>query len=109
MRKAVTTLLSGALLVVCASMAGAADRYPPGPGGLCPDSLTIMQFQNPAAAPCHPAALDTVWGLRGVIVGFDARASAFGFYIQHRGQTAWAGVDVFTGATNYMGPVPDSP
>jgi FlgD Ig-like domain len=109
MRKSVTTLLASALLVACASMAGAADRYPPGPGGACPDTITLFKFQNPAAAPCHPAALDTVWGLRGVIIGFDARASAFGFYIQHRGLANWAGVDVFTAATNYMGPVPGSP
>ncbi len=109
MRKTATTLLASALLVVCASMAGAADRYPPGPGGVCTDTLSIFQFQNPAAAPCHPAALDTVWGLRGVITGFDARASAYGFYMQDTGFANWAGVDVFTAATNYLGPVPGSP
>jgi len=99
MRKT-TALLLGTALLCFAATAGAANKYPPGPGGTCPDSVKIEKIQNNAAV-CHPAVLDTVLGVGGVIVGFDAKASAFGFYIQHRGVAINAGLDIFTGATNY--------
>ncbi len=97
MRKTASILFGAMMLLGCATLAGAASRFP---NGTCPDSVTIVQIQNPAAT-CHPAVLDTVDGVGGIITGFDAAPSAYGFYIQNRGVSAWAGIDVFTGATNY--------
>ncbi len=91
----------GLLALICAAGVAYATRYPPGPGGTCPDTLTIFKVQNPSAT-CHPATLDTVWGVRGIITGFDAKASAYSFYIQNTfadGAHPWTGADVFTGAT----------
>lgn len=82
-------------------------KYPPGPPyRSCSGTPTIFNLENPDTlqAPCHPATLDTVVGVRGVVIGFDARPSAYGFYIQNTfagGPKAWTGVDVFTGGTNY--------
>jgi len=110
------TITFGIALLACIASPAAAQRYkyPPGPPyRACPDTLTLFDVQqaDTLLAPCHPATLDTVWGVEGVITGFDARASAYGFYMQtvNANTLAWSGVDVFTGATNYNGPVPGTP
>jgi hypothetical protein len=88
-----------------------ADRYPPGPTGACHDSVTLYQIQNPSAT-CHPlnvsgASSDTVYGVGGIVIGFDANASAYAFYIQNNGAasngTPWEAIDVFTEGTNLAG------
>ncbi|HTO92590.1 MAG TPA: T9SS type A sorting domain-containing protein [Candidatus Sulfotelmatobacter sp.] len=112
MKKFATQVLAvAALLVLGATMASAANKYPPGPSyRSCTDSLTIYSIEqtDTTLAPCHPALLDTVLGVRGVIVGFDPRGSAYGFYIQN-GTGPWTGIDIFTGASNYLSSVPSSP
>src|SRR5512132_1357959 len=50
-----------------------AAQYPPGPHGCCPDTLTIINIQNPLALP-HPATGDVVLGVGGVITGFADQA-----------------------------------
>lgn len=102
------TLLTGVLLLTCLASTAMAQRwkYPPGPPyRTCPDTLTIVDVQQPdtTIAPCHPATLDTVWGVKGTITGFDLRASSFAIYIQTNNDLGWNGVNVFTGATNYAG------
>ena len=112
MKKLATQLMGVALLLTLgASLAAAANKYPPGPVyRSCPDSVTLfsVEREDTIAAPCHPATLDTVLGVRGIITGFDPRPVAFGFYIQN-GTGPWTGVDVFTGSTNYLGSVPGTP
>jgi len=115
--RTLTTLLTGILLVgFCATSAQAQRyKYPPGPPyRSCPDSVSLFNVQqaDTTLAPCHPATLDTVWGVRGIITAFDANASAFGFYIQNTyadGPHGWTGADIFTGATNYKSSVPGTP
>jgi hypothetical protein len=107
-RSTATSLLTATLLVASVAPLGAADKYPPGPGGTCPDTLKIFNVQDTGAS-CHPAVLDTVLGVAGIITGFDLRASAYGFYLQNNGFSSWSGIDIFTGATNYNGPVAGSP
>ena len=102
------TLLTGVLLLTCLASTAMAQRYkyPPGPPyRSCPDTLTIVDVQQPDTliAPCHPATLDTVWGVKGTITGFDLRASSFAIYIQTNNSLGWNGINVFTGATNYAG------
>lgn len=113
MRHLAPMLIAVALLGCLAAPASAQRyKYPPGPPyRTCPDTLSIFDVQqaDTVIAPCHPATLDTVWGVRGVITGFDARSSAFGFYAQTAGGGAFTGIDVFTGATNYNGSVPGTP
>jgi hypothetical protein len=100
MRKLATSLLSVALLTCLAIPAFAANKYPPGPGGTCPDTLKLSQIQDVTAA-CHPATLDTVLGIGGIVIGFDAKPSAFAVYFQNTQGGAFSGVQAFTGATNY--------
>lgn len=105
MRRLVTTLLciAGVSLFAGSAMAQV-WKYPPGPPyRTCPDTLNIYDIQqtDTLLAPCAAATLDTVWGVKGVIVGMDTKASAYGFYIQTPGGGPRTGVLVFTGATNY--------
>lgn len=113
MRHLYTAIIGVVLLAGLTSTASAQRyKYPPGPPyRSCPDTLGVFDVQqaDTAIAPCHPATLDTVWGVRGVITGFDARTSAFGFYMQTAGGGDFKGVDVFTGATNYNSSVPGTP
>ena len=103
MKRAAPFLIGLALLSFCASTASARDKYPPGPSYRnCPGLPTIFSVQqtDTTLAPCHPATLDTVNGVAGIITGFDAKASAYGFYIQNRfasGPKGFTGVDIFTG------------
>ncbi|HTK30946.1 MAG TPA: T9SS type A sorting domain-containing protein [Candidatus Saccharimonadaceae bacterium] len=108
MKKFAALLLVSLALTCMAATSFAANKYPPGPGGTCTDTLKISDVENPSAL-CHPATLDTVFGVRGIITGFDAKPSAFGLYIQNTGDPSWAGVDIFTGATNYNASVPGTP
>jgi hypothetical protein len=96
------------VLAVCGANLAQAVQYPPGgpgctPALVCADTLIKVSFiQNPAAAP-HPVAPDTVWGIGGIITGFDTFPTGFAFYIQQSNGGPWTGVDVFTGGTNYVG------
>jgi hypothetical protein len=113
MRRTSAAILAIALLAGFASTASAQRwKYPPGPPyRTCPDTLGVFDVQqsDTTIAPCHPATLDTVLGVRGIITGFDARSSAYGFYMQTAGGGDYTGVDVFTGATNYNASVPGTP
>jgi hypothetical protein len=100
MKRLLTSMLGVAFLACCIVPAHA-TTYPPGPGGLCTDTLTIMQIQNPAAA-CHPTPPDTVYGVKGIITGFDTFTNA-GLYIQNSDGEPWAGIDVFTNNQNFAG------
>src|SRR5258705_1002756 len=90
-------------------------KYPPGPPyRSCPDTLTVFDLQqaDTLLATCHPATLDTVWGVRGIITAFDANATSYAFYIQNTFATSpkpWTGISVLTAGTNYKGPVPGTP
>src|SRR6267378_3954561 len=95
------TRFFGVLLLLCAAVtAQAAAKYPPGPGGTCPDTLTIIKCENTLAA-CHPAILDTVWGVGGIITGFDDKPGAYAVYFQTSGGGQFTGIQAFTGAFNY--------
>lgn len=113
MKRIVTSFLGAALLLtLSATLAGAAYKYPPGPAyRSCPDTLTVFDTQqaDTTIALCHPAVLDTVLGLRGIVTGYDVRASAFAFWVQTAGGGQFTGIQAFTGATNYNGPVAASP
>jgi len=97
-----------AVLAICGANLAHAVQYPPGGPGctpplVCADTLVKVSFiQDPAAAP-HPVAPDTVWGIGGIITGFDTFPTGFAFYIQNSQGGPWTGVDVFTGGTNYVG------
>src|SRR5882724_1265073 len=75
MKRLLSFMFTAALLAGIAGVAGA-TIYPPGPGGTCPDTMTINNLQN-AILACHPAAGDTVYGVRGVVVAVDSIAGAF--------------------------------
>ena len=77
-----------------------AAQYPPGPYGCCPDTLTIINVQNPLATP-HPTTGDVVLGVGGVITGFAAQFRPFGFYMQMTNGLPYSGVGVFTGNVNH--------
>ena len=100
MTKLSTRLFGAAVLMMLAGTAFAA-QYPPGPGATCPDSVTVMRIQN-SLATCHPAIGDTVYGVGGIITGFDAIPTGFGFYIENSDGEVFSGIDVFTHGTNYQ-------
>ncbi len=93
------TRFLGAALLICTASVASATQYPPGPGGAFPDTLTIVNLQNSAAVP-YLAVPDTVYGIEGIITGFDAKPTGFAFYIQDATGNPYTGIDVFTGATN---------
>ena len=103
MRRMFARLALAACLLATAGLAHA-TQYPPGPGGACPDSVTIQQIQN-VLATCNPATGDTVYGVAGIITGFDPIATGFGFYIQNSQGGPFTGIDVFTHGTNFIGPL----
>lgn len=109
MKRFATLFGLGLSMLLCASLAGAA-QYPPGPGGTCTDTLTIIDLQQESPpTTCSPASGDTVMGIKGIVTGFDAVPTAFAFWIQQSGTGPWKGIQVFTGGTNYAQSVPDSP
>jgi hypothetical protein len=100
MHKLFARLALAAAVSVFAAGAASAAQYPPGPTGTCLDSVTIVQIQD-ILATCHPATGDTVFGVGGIITGFDAIPTGFGFYIQNSQGGPFTGIDVFTHGTNY--------
>ena len=98
-------LIAAGLLLVAGT--AFAEQFPPGPGGACPDTLTLfdVRFND---ATCYPASGDTVYGVKGIVTGFDKDFSPFAFYIQVPGGP-WRGAQVFTGSTNYFNSVPGTP
>ena len=98
MNKMLTRFLGAALLICTASVASA-TQYPPGPGGAFPDTLTIRNLQDATASP-FLAVPDTVYGIQGIITGFDPKPTGFALYIQDSSGLPFTGVDVFTGAFN---------
>ncbi len=106
MRKVAGLLAVVALLPLLAGPLAWALRYPPGPGGAWPDTLSISHVQNPSAVP-HPVAPDSVYGVGGIVTGFDPIPSGFAVYLQTScsgsSPNAYTGVDVFTGSFNFGG------
>jgi hypothetical protein len=107
------SLLLGVLLLMCSATAALAVQYPPGTsGGFCvgppfgagcpyPDTLIRISFiQDPGAVP-HPVPPDTVWGIGGIIIGFDPIPTGFAVYVQNSDGNAYGGYDLFTGGTAY--------
>jgi hypothetical protein len=100
MHKLFTRLALVAAVSFLAAGGASAAKYPPGPSGTCLDSVTVVQIQD-ILATCHPATGDTVFGVAGIITGFDAIPTGFGFYIQNSQGGPFTGIDVFTHGTNY--------
>ena len=106
MRGRVIPLFIIALLAVATHASATGTKYPPGPGGSCPDTVTIQQIQDPGAA-CRPPAVgfgiantDTsyVYGVKGVITGIKNNGTSRTFYMQsRRTNQAYTGMDVFNG------------
>jgi len=108
--KRLASLFGTALVAMMFATAAGAAQYPPGPGGTCTDTLTIIDLQQESPpTTCSPASGDTVMGIKGIVTGFDAIPTAYAFWIQLAGTGPWKGVQVFTGGTNYNSSVPDSP
>ncbi len=98
-------VLLGVVLLASSALVARADQYPPGPSyRTCADTLTIYDIQqtDTTLAPCHPALGDSVYGVKGIITGFDAQPTGFAFYIQTSAPSAlpFSGIDVFTGGSN---------
>ncbi len=100
MHKLFTRIAVAAAVALCAAGSASAAIYPPGPDGTCVDSVTIVQIQD-ILAPCHPATGDTVLGVGGIITGFDAIPTGFGFYLQNSQGGPFSGIEVFTHGVNY--------
>ncbi len=99
-RMAARSVLS-ACLASLALVAGAlAATYPPGPGNCCPDTLTIINLQNPAAIP-HPGQGDVVLGVGGIVTAFNQHQAPFGFYMQMSNGLPYSGVGAFTGNVDH--------
>lgn len=99
MKKMLMSMLGVAALLACTASASLAKQYPPGPGGAFPDTLSIVNVQSAAAVPTL-ATPDTVYGVGGIITGFDAKSSGYGFYMQLSNGVQNSGIDVFTGSYN---------
>ncbi|MBI5168549.1 MAG: T9SS type A sorting domain-containing protein [Candidatus Eisenbacteria bacterium] len=99
MTKLFTRLIMGVAAFLCIAGIASAAQYPPGPGGAFPDTLKIENLQNSAAVP-FPATADTVYGISGIITGFDAKATGYAFYIQSSTGAKFTGIDIFTGSFN---------
>ncbi len=103
-RSALFTLISGAVIGLLAGLVGSAAAqtiWPPGIPG-CADTLKISNIQDPGAS-CHPVVDDVVLGIRGIVIGFDPKASGFAVYIQNSHGGPFSGINVFTGPSNYQG------
>ena len=109
--KRIATLVLGVATMLVVANASFATTFP---NVSCPDSVTIKQLWHGtnmgAPAPvCKPFAAvntttgsDTVMGIGGIVIGIDAIASAYGFYMQNTGGLDSMGIDVFTGAKNLV-------
>ncbi|MEO5617132.1 MAG: hypothetical protein ABIS67_05140 [Candidatus Eisenbacteria bacterium] len=94
------TLGAACLLSLALASNVLAAQYPPGPENCCPDTLTIINLQNPLATP-HPTTGDVVLGVGGVITGFADQFHPYGFYMQMRNGHPYSGIAVFTGGVNH--------
>jgi hypothetical protein len=88
-----------ALLSVVPLVARAA-QYPPGPGGCCPETLTIINIKNPLASP-HPLPGDIVNGVGGIITAFHVKPGTMGFYMQMANGLPFSGIHVITGRVDH--------
>lgn len=111
MRMKVSRLLGALVLVACTASVAFANQYPPpspnsNPVGCqSPDTLVrIENVKNPnlPSIACHPVPPDTVWGIGGIVTGFDPIPTGFAIYIQNSDGNPFGGVDVFTGGSNYI-------
>jgi hypothetical protein len=112
MRMKVSRLLAALVLLGCTAGVALAKQYPPpspnsnDPGCQSPDTLyRIENLQNTAlpSALCHPLPPDSVYGVAGIIIGFDPIPTGFAIYVQNSDGNPFGGVDLFTGGTNYQG------
>jgi hypothetical protein len=109
MKTLLTSVFGVAMTLIMASAAFAFNKYPPGPGATCPDTLTIFNVRSTlnTAAMCAPqtgtngAIGDTVLGVAGIIIGFDTIPTGFDIYIQNSQGGQFTGIDVFTHGTNF--------
>lgn len=99
MTKMFIRMLGVAALLACSAGVSLAAQYPPGPGGAFPDTLSIVNIQSSAAVPAV-ATLDTVYGVGGIVTGFDPKSSGYAFYIQLSNGLPNTGLDIFTGSYN---------
>jgi hypothetical protein len=112
MKKMFTTFLGAAMMLATVNAAVAFNKYPPGPGATCTDTLTIFQVRSTmnTVAACAPqtgpsgAIGDTVLGVSGIITGFDENPTGFDIYIQNSAGGPFTGIDVFTHGTNLRAP-----
>jgi hypothetical protein len=104
-RKA-AVLAAGLVSLAIATSAWAA-QYPPGPMGCCPDTLTIINVQNPLANP-NPQTGDVVLGVGGIITAFAQTFPPFGFYMQMQNGLPYSGVPVYTGLVDHGPGTPDN-
>jgi hypothetical protein len=105
--KPLTGLLALAMMLTVASAAFAFTHYP---NATCPDTLSIQQLKTRLDGPvgpglCNPqdqasvpssAPGDSVFGVGGIIIGFDPIPTGFDFFIQTSGGGPNTGLDVFT-------------
>ncbi len=112
MKKLLTSACVAAVTLLTAS-AVFATQFPPGVGGVCPDTMTIkvlkdnLNLLNPCSAITPNTTGtpgDTVNGVGGIIIGFDQIATGYDIYVQMSGGGPNSGIDVFTHGTN-MKPV----
>lgn len=110
MRTKASLILGALLAIACTATTAYAVQYPPGPAGCAAVSDTsagpkrIEFVQNPTLNPgCFPVPPDTVWGVTGIITGFDPIPTGFAIYVQNSDGNPWGGLDLFTGGTNYQG------
>lgn len=109
--KRIATLVLGVATMLLVANASFATIFP---NASCPDSVTIKQLWHGtdmgAPAPvCKPFAAvntaigsDTVMGMGGIVIGIDAIATGYGFYMQNTGGLDSMGIDVFTGGKNLV-------
>ena len=98
MRRLARTLFAVALLASIASAASAAYKYPPGPPfRYCPDSVSIYQAQmsDTTINACFPSLNDTIFGMKGIIVGFRLRSTGR-IYIENSNAANYNGIQVYT-------------
>ena len=93
-------------IMLVASVASAANRFP---NATCPDSVTMPQINNAGFLPAickvnfgtTGTPTDTVSGVAGIIVGFDAIPTGYDMFIENTPAGPWSGIDVFTHGTNF--------
>jgi hypothetical protein len=99
------SLFFGALLLMCGATTASAVQWPNPANPANPvDTLRRVQHvQDASLAPLFAATGDTVWGIAGIVTGFDTFPTGFAVYIQNSDGSPFSGVDVFTGGSNYKG------